>query len=132
LAMAENTSAKPPQKQTPRASQLEPYFHTNQPENPHNLAQTENPQYSRISLSSSLSLSLSLPFIEEEKGKSTKWGKTEKDGTAFGSLDSGGGFMNAGGGVLLEAWGGSHPWLAWVSLLSFISLLNPSIWCICL
>jgi hypothetical protein len=119
--MAENTSTKPPQKQTPRTSQLEPEFHTNQP---------ENPQYSRISLGSSLSLSL--PFIEEEKGKSTKWGKTEKDGTAFGSLDSSGGFMNAGGGVLLEGWGGSHPWLGWVSLLSFISLLNPSILCICL
>jgi hypothetical protein len=69
----------------------------NQPKNPHDLAQTENPQYSKISLS--LSLSLSLPFIEEDKGTSTKWGKTEKDGTGFSSLHSGSGFMNANGGV---------------------------------
>jgi hypothetical protein len=70
--MAENTSAKPPQKQTPRTSQLKPEFHTNQLENPHNLAQTENPQYSRISLSSSLSLSLSLSLshsLKKRKGK---------------------------------------------------------------
>jgi hypothetical protein len=95
-------------------------FILNRPENPHDLAQT----YLRISLSSSLSFSLSLspslslPFIEEEKGKSTKWGKTEKDGMGFGSLDSGGGLMNADGGVLLEGWGGSHPRLGWVSHFS--------------
>ena len=59
-----------------------------------------------------------------------KWGKIEKDETGFDALDSGGGFMNACGGVLLEGWGGSHPQLGWIS--HFLSLLNPVIWCICL